>query len=64
MTVAEWVRAHVDEVVRWPAITVPERLCLVAGCDRSEFAARLCRTHYKRARRAMEKDGSPKDLGQ
>ncbi|GAA3737717.1 hypothetical protein GCM10022239_11760 [Leifsonia bigeumensis] len=48
-SLAAWVRAHVDEVRGWPAISRPDRMCLVAVCDRPVFASLLCKTHYKHA---------------
>ncbi|NNU27972.1 hypothetical protein [Isoptericola sediminis] len=58
-TVGDWVQQHLDEVCGWPALSTPERKCLVEACDRDVFSAGLCATHRLRARSRMlrERDG-------
>lgn len=50
---ADWVRAHADEVSTWPGVTT-DLGCTVERCQRDRFAAGLCKAHYKRASRARE----------
>lgn len=47
----EWLAPHVKEVASWGAAPVA-RYCWVTGCSREAIMYGLCKTHYRRARRA------------
>lgn len=50
--IPDWLAPHVAEVESWGPVAMVAKECWVDGCARPSERSGLCRTHFRRARRA------------